>query len=61
MRSIFDSGHLETVTLAQLKAAAKDQGLDVSSLFSKDGLVVTEETDTLTLLALLNEDLFKGD
>lgn len=60
MRSIHDSGHLETVTLAQLRAAAKDQGLDVSSLFSKDGLVVTEETDTLTLLALLNEDLFKG-
>lgn len=60
LRSIYDSGHLENVTLDQLKAAAEDQGLDVASLFSKDGLVITEKTDTLTLLAFLNEDLFKG-
>jgi hypothetical protein len=60
MRSIYDSGHLAAVTLSQLRAAAKQQGLDVASLFSKDGLVINKDTDTLTLLALLNEDLFKG-
>lgn len=60
LRSIYDSGHLAKVTLAQLKSAAKAQGLNVTDLFGKNELVVNEKTDTMTLLALLNEDLFKG-
>jgi hypothetical protein len=60
LRSIFEQGHLKGLTLTQLRQEAKNQDLDVASLFKGGKLVIDENTDTDTLLRLLNEDLFTG-
>jgi len=60
VRSIHDRGHLAGVGMATIRAAAESRGLDVTSLFDGENLVLREGTDLQGVLRLLNEDLFAG-
>ena len=59
LRSISEADYIPNVTMAQLRAQIKAQGLDAGRLIRENQLVIDEE-DPDTLLRLLNEDLFVG-
>lgn len=60
VRSIHDRNHLANVDVATIRVAAGERSFDLDALFDGDNLVITEDTDLMGLLRLLNEDLFAG-
>lgn len=58
-RAIYERGHLEEVTIGEIKKEIKRQNLDASKLIKGEELVF-DDADPYTLLKLLNEDLFIG-
>ena len=57
--AIHERGHLQHVTIAQIRREAKTQGIDPSQVI-RDGQLVLDELDAASLLRLLNEDLMTG-
>jgi hypothetical protein len=56
---IHTRGHLAGVSIARVRRHINDQGLDASKLV-RSGRLVFDDADEMSLLKLLNEDLFKG-
>jgi hypothetical protein len=59
LRSIYERGHLADVGIDRVRAHIRALGLDEADYIADDELVV-DEADPMTLLELLNEDLFSG-
>jgi hypothetical protein len=59
LRAIHERGHLRDVSIEMIRDEVVRNGLDPSRFIEGDRLV-WEETDTHTLLRILNEDLFTG-
>ncbi|MEX0985141.1 MAG: hypothetical protein WD096_08835 [Actinomycetota bacterium] len=57
LRSIYERGHLESVSLDRVRKEVERQGLEVRE-FIRDGSLIAD--DPRGLLYLLNEDLFVG-
>jgi hypothetical protein len=57
--AIHEQGHLNNVTIKQVRDYANQEGLDVSTLI-KDERLVFNPQHKYTLLRLLNEDLYTG-
>lgn len=59
LRSIYESGHLSTVSIDDIRAEIGRRGLK-EDLLIEDGSLIFDDADPFTLLRLLNEDLFTG-
>jgi hypothetical protein len=59
LRAINERGHLRDVSIADIRSEINRQGLEEARYLSDDRLT-WDETDTPTLLKILNEDLFIG-
>lgn len=59
LRAINERGHLAHVDIARVQAHIRALGLEEADFIDGDELVV-DEADPMTLLELLNEDLFTG-
>jgi hypothetical protein len=59
LRAINERGHLAHVDIARVRAHIRALGLEEADFIDGDELVV-DEADPMTLLELLNEDLFTG-
>lgn len=59
LQAIHERGHLAQVTIGRIRQHIRVLGLDEAEFIQNDQLVV-DDTDPLTLLHLLNEDLFVG-
>lgn len=60
LESIVMRGHLENLTVDDLRSAMKANDLDPDKLIDTSGQLVLEEEDIQPVLYLLNEDLFYG-
>jgi antitoxin component HigA of HigAB toxin-antitoxin module len=59
LRAVADRGHLQNVTLDQIRAHLEQLELPEDCFIVEDELVF-DDADPFTLMALLNEDLFSG-
>ncbi|MDP9232193.1 MAG: hypothetical protein M3O73_05420 [Actinomycetota bacterium] len=59
LRSIYERGHFADVDIERVRAHVRELGLEEADFIAGNELVV-DEADPMTLLDLLNEDLFTG-
>lgn len=60
LEAIVTRGHLESVTVEQMRVQMKNLDLDPDRLLDKKGRLVCREEDVPDILHFLNEDLFFG-